>query len=410
MVRVRPFQALVPDQAKAAMVASVPYDVIDGAEARNMAEGNPYSFLHIVRSEIDLPETIDPYDAAVYEKARENLRRFVEDGILTEDRAPTMFLYRQVMGDRSQVGLVACCHIDDYLADVIKKHETTRQDKEDDRTRHVLALNANPEPVFLTYEAQGEITRLMDADASEAPLFDFRADDGVLHTVWRVADPEAYARAFAAVECAYIADGHHRSASAARAGAERRQADPNHTGDEEYNWFMTVLFPHDQLHIMPYNRVVKDLNGLDDDALLDRLARVGALERAAGAKQPPGPGAVCVYLGGSWHTLRFDPARIDRTDPVASLDVALLQSLVLAPILGIDDPRTDKRIDFVGGIRGPDELERLVDGGAAKVAFSMYPTTVEQLMAVSDENVSMPPKSTWFEPKLRSGLFVHMLD
>jgi uncharacterized protein (DUF1015 family) len=410
MLRIRPFTAILPKPNKAAQVASVPYDVIDTEEARKLADGNPYSFLHVVRSEIDLPEGADPYDAAVYEKSKENLQKFIDDGVLQRDATPGMFLYRQVMAHRTQIGLVCCCHIDDYANNVILKHEKTRQDKEDDRTRHVLTLNANAEPVFLTFLARQEIKTLMDSDTSDRPLFHFNAEDGVTHTVWPVKDASAYVRAFAGIDRAYIADGHHRSASAARAGAERRAANPNHTGEEEYNWFMTVLFPHDHLTILPYNRVVKDLAGKDEAAVLDAIAHEGMLHRASGEKLPKSPGTVCVYLRGEWHTLTFEPSSIDRNDPIKSLDVSLLQDRILEPILGIRDPRTDKRIDFVGGIRGTDELERRVQSGEAAISFSLYPTTIEQLMAVSDAGLVMPPKSTWFEPKLRSGLFVHMLD
>jgi len=410
MLRIHPFAAILPKPNKAAQVASVPYDVIDTTEARKLAEGNPLSFLHVVRSEIDLPDSTDPYDDAVYETAKENLNRFIRDGVMQQDDTPSLFLYRQVMNRKSQYGLVCCCHVDDYMNDVIKKHEKTRQDKEDDRTRHVLTLNANAEPVFLTYHAQEEISELMKADSTGRPLFHFDAEDGVTHTVWRVNDPDGYVRAFGNVSAAYIADGHHRSASAARAGIERRDNNPHHTGEEEYNWFMTVLFPHDQLTILPYNRVVKDLHGMDEGAALDAIAHEGKLRRASGQKEPKEPGTVCIYLDGDWHTLVFEPETIDRSDPINSLDVALLQNRVLDPIFGIKDVRTDKRIDFVGGIRGTKELEQRVNSGRAAIAFSMYPTTIEQLMAVSDAGLCMPPKSTWFEPKLRSGLFVHLLD
>jgi uncharacterized protein (DUF1015 family) len=410
MLRIHPFRAVLPRASKAAQIASVPYDVIDTAEARKLAEGKPLSFLHVVRSEIDLPETTNPYDSAVYEKARENLHRFLQDGVLHQDETPGMFLYRQVMNHRSQIGLVCCCHVDDYLNDVIRKHEKTRPDKEDDRTRHALTLNAHAEPVLLTYRAQESINDLMDGDSAGRPLFHFNAEDGVTHTVWRVNNPEAYASAFKSVACAYIADGHHRSASAARAGVERRKDNPHHTGEEEYNWFMTVLFPQDQLNILPYNRVVRDLHGMKEVDFLDKIAHEGRLQRASGMKEPKEAGTVCIYLRGDWHSLTFEPSSIDRNDPINSLDVALLQNRVLDPILAIKDPRTDKRIDFVGGIRGTEELERRVESGAAAVAFSLYPTTIEQLIAVSDAGLVMPPKSTWFEPKLRSGLFVHMLD
>lgn len=409
-LRTRPFAAIRPRPEKAAQVACVPYDVIDTAEARILAEGLPQSFLHVVRSEIDLPEATNLYDDAVYAKARENLAAFLANGTLLREDQPAMFIYRQVMNHREQFGVVCCCHIDDYMSDIIKKHEKTRPDKEDDRTRHVLTLNANAEPVFLTYHEQPTINQLVSNDTNERPLFHFNAPDGVTHTVWRVADPQQYVDAFAAVEAAYIADGHHRSASAARAGAERRAANSHHTGDEEYNWFLTVLFPHTQLQILPYNRVIKDLNGKSSAQVFDALASIGELKRNSGQSQPTHAGSVCVFLDNAWHTLTFPASSINHDDPINSLDVSLLQSRVLEPVLSIGDPRTDKRIDFVGGIRGTEELEKRVNSGKAAIAFSMYPTSIEQLLAVSDAGMVMPPKSTWFEPKLRSGLLVHSLD
>lgn len=410
MLRINPFLALRPQPNRAVRVASVPYDVIDTAEARELAEGNDISFLHVIRSEIDLSESTNPYDDAVYERARANLAKFVDNGVLVRESAPVMYLYRQVMDHKSQVGLVCCCHIDDYSNDVIRKHERTRPDKEDDRTRHVLTLNANAEPVFLTYRTQSPIDELMKKDMNERPLFHFNASDGVTHTVWTVADPAKYVEAFKAVEVAYIADGHHRSASAARAGAELREANPNHTGNEEYNWFLTVLFPDDQLSILAYNRVVKDLNRLSPDAFLAKLESIGTLKRNSGQSAPTEPGSVCVFVNDAWHTLTFDPMSIDRNDPIESLDVSLLQTRLLEPVLAIGDPRTDQRIDFVGGIRGAEALESRVKSDKAAAAFSMYPTSIDQLLAVADAGMVMPPKSTWFEPKLRSGLFVHTLD
>jgi uncharacterized protein (DUF1015 family) len=409
MLRVSPFHALRPDTSLAARVASVPYDVVNIEEARQLAEGNPLSFLHVVRPEIDLPEDTNPYDDAVYAKARENLDRLVADNVLQRDDAPAIYLYRQVMDHRPQVGIVCCCHIDDYANDLIKKHERTRQVKEDDRTRHVKTLNANTGPVFLTYRQVQDIDALVESDMNDRPLYHFNAPDGVTHTVWAVKDPPAYVQAFAAhVPCAYVADGHHRSASAARAGAERRDANPNHTGTEEYNWFLTVLFPDNQLHILPYNRVVIDLNGMSVDEVKQRLAEVGTLT-ATDNPSPEKPGVFCFHLDGAWLRLELDPASIDHHDPIESLDVALLQQRVLSPIFGIDDPRTDDRIDFVGGIRGTGELEKRVRDGWA-VGISMHATTIDQLLAVADAGLIMPPKSTWFEPKLRSGLFVHSLD
>jgi uncharacterized protein (DUF1015 family) len=305
--------------------------------------------------------------------------------------------------------VVGCVHVEDYERDLIRKHEKTRQDKEDDRTRHVLALNANAEPVFLTYRGRSEVDRLVDAATTAAPLYDFTAPDGVRHTVWSVPDAESLARAFAPVSHAYVADGHHRSASAWRAGRELQAKNPAHRGDEEYNWFLAVLFPSDQLRILPYNRVVRDLAGQTPEQVLERLRRLGRLAPTADPS-PERSGVFGVFLDRRWYRLELDPAGIDRSDPIASLDVSLLQDRVLSPILGIGDPRTDKRIDFVGGIRGTAELERRVRSGEMAIAFSLHPTTLDQLMAVSDAGHVMPPKSTWFEPKLRSGLFVHELS
>lgn len=408
-MRLNPFRALRPAPDLAAKVAAVPYDVVSRAEAAALAEGNPQSFLHVGRSDIDLPPDTDPHDDRVYAAAREALDRLQREGALLRDAEPGFFLYRQEMNGAGQTGLVGCVHVDDYEADIIRKHEKTRKDKEDDRTRHVLELNANAEPVFLTYRGRPELDRLADQVTREAPLYDFTAPDGVRHVVWRVGDTRPWAEQFGTVPVAYVADGHHRSASAWRAARERRTANPAHHGNEEYNWFLAVLFPADQLRILPYNRVVRDLRGQSQAEVLERLRGVGRLSPAAGSV-PAQAGSVAVYLGGPWHLLEFDPARIPAGDPIGSLDVSLLQDLVLGPILGVGDPRTDPRVDFVGGIRGTDELERRVDSGEMAIAFSMHPTTVDQLMAVADAGAVMPPKSTWFEPKLRSGLFVHTLD
>lgn len=409
MLRIRPFAAIHPHPNKAAQVACVPYDVVNTDEARELARGLPHSFLHVVRSEIDFPPETNPYDDAVYAKARENLEQFRKQAVLITDRQPRLYLYRQVMNHTSQIGLVCCCHIDDYERDIIKKHEKTRKDKEDDRTKHVLTLNANAEPVFLTYRDQPDINELVESDVNDRPMFHFIARDGVTHTVWPVHDAAVYVQAFKNVPCAYIADGHHRSASAARAGAQRRAANSNHSGEEEYNWFLTVMFPASQLRILPYNRVVKDLNNLSPAELLKRMAAVGRVS-STDSPRPTRAGSVAIYLNGSWHLLEFDPKSIDHSDAIRSLDVSLLQNRVLTPLLGIGDPRTDKRIDFVGGIRGTAELQRRVDEGEIAIAFSMHPTTMDQLMAVSDAGQIMPPKSTWFEPKLRSGLLIHSLD
>jgi uncharacterized protein (DUF1015 family) len=408
-MRLHPFRALRPPPELAARVAAVPYDVVSREEAAALAEENPDSFLHVGRSDIDLPADTDPYAPRIYAAARAALDRFVARGTLVRDHDPGLFLYRQEMDGRAQTGIVGCVHVDDYAHDVIRKHEKTRKDKEDDRTRHVLTLNANAEPVFLTYRPVAELDALAGTAAAAAPLYDFTAPDGVRHTVWRVADPEAWVRAFCTVPVAYVADGHHRSASAWRAGKERKAANPQHRGDEEYNWFLAVLFPSNQLRILPYNRLVKDLNGLTPAAFAEQLRRLGRLERTA-EPSPSAPASFGLYFDGAWQRLTLDERSIDRADPIGSLDVSLLQDRVLGPILGIGDPRTDKRIDFAGGIRGPGELERRVRSGQMALGVAMYPTTLEQLMTVSDAGAIMPPKSTWFEPKLRSGLFVHELD
>ncbi len=405
-MRLHPFDAVCPTPGLAPQVAAVPYDVVNRDEACQLAEGNPHSFLHVGRADIDLPADVDPHDPRIYGKAREALDRFVAQGVLVREGAPALYLYRQIMSGRAQTGVVGCVHIDDYERDIIRKHEKTRQDKEDDRTRHVLTLEAHAEPVFLTYRARPEIDRLSAAVMATNPVHDFTAPDGVRHTVWRIPDRAAWQEAFRGVPHAYVADGHHRSASAWRAGKERRAANPGHRGDEEYNWFLAVLFPADQLTILPYNRVVRDLGGKSPEEVLQAMGRVGRLS-STDQPRPPRPGTFGVYLPGAWYRLELDEQRIDRRDPIGSLDVSLLQDQVLGPILGVGDPRTDKRLDFVGGIRGTAELERRVNSGEMAIAFSLYPTTVDQLMAVSDAGAIMPPKSTWFEPKLRSGLFVH---
>ena len=408
-VRLNPFRALRPDPKVAARVASPPYDVVSRGEAAELANDNPLSFLHVVRSDIDLPEDVEPHDARVYLKARENLDRLVRRGALLRDPRPSLYLYRLIMDGRAQVGVVGCVHVGDYEGGVIKKHETTRPDKEDDRTRHILALDAHAEPVLLAHRGSAEIDRLTTAGMETPPLYDFTAAGGVRHTVWSLPDPSRYVDAFGAVVCAYVADGHHRSASAGRAARQRRAEDPGRRGSEEHEWFLAALFPAGQLRILPYNRVIADLGGQTPGEVLGKLEKIGRLS-IAGSSTPPRPGGFCVYLERRWRLLELAESSIDRRDALRSLDVALLQERVLAPVLGIGDPRTDKRIDFVGGLRGAGELEARVDSGAAALAVSLYPTTVEQLMAVSDAGEVMPPKSTWFEPKLASGLFVHTID
>ena len=416
MLRVNPFDALRPPPDKAKAVASVPYDVVDRDEAAKLAENNPDSFLHVVRPDIDLPSTTDPYADAVYETAKENLDKLVSTGTLTRDGKPCLYLYRQVMtldtpaGPKqlAQTGVVGCCHIDDYNNNLIKKHEKTRQAKEDDRTRHVLTLNANTGPVFLLHEDEPTLDKLITAASTADPIYDFTADDGVQHTVWRIEEYNPFVAAYAKLNAAYVADGHHRSASAARAGAERRAANPNHTGDEEYNWFLAVLFPASQLNILPYNRHVKDLNGLSPDQLINKLSAIARVEKDPDP-EPRQTGCFGMYLDNTWYAVTLPEGSIDHNHPINSLDYVLLDDRILNPILGIGDIRTDERIDFVGGIRGTAELKNRVDqqGG---VAFAMHPVTIEQLTRIADAGEIMPPKSTWFEPKLRSGLLVHTLD
>jgi uncharacterized protein (DUF1015 family) len=405
MLKIRPFQGLRPAPGMAPQVACVPYDVVDRAEAAALAAGNARSLLHVDRAEIDLPPETDPYSDAVYGKALENFSRLQAEGVLMRETARVVYLYQQIMGNHAQTGVAALCHIDDYENNLIKKHEKTRKDKEDDRTRLIGTLSADTGPVFLTYRDQGEIDRFVNEAKRVAPLYDFMAPDGIRHTVWRVEHAGELVEDFGRLPCAYVADGHHRTASAVRVGKERRAANPRHTGNEEYNWFLAVLFPGSQLKILPYNRCVQDLNGRTGEEVVAGLKAGGFLVEEAGEAVPPGPGEVRMYLGGKWMRVAWMPDA--QADPIARLDVTVLQERVLAPLLGIDDPRTSKRIEFIGGIRGTDELERRVDEGRAAVAFSMYPTTVEQLMDIADAGAIMPPKSTWFEPKLRSGLFIH---
>ena len=404
MLRIQAFTGLRPAPALVAEVACVPYDVVDREESAALAAGQPHTLLHVDRAEIDLPPDTDPYSDAVYEKARENFLALQKNGALIRESEPCLYLYQQRMGAHVQTGLAAVCHIEDYERDIIKKHEKTRADKEADRTRLIGTLSADTGPVFLTYRDSEAIDALTAGTLKTAPLYDFTAPDGIRHTVWRVAGGESFVAAFRNVPAAYVADGHHRTASACRVGRERRAANPGHTGSEDYNWFLAVLFPASQLQILPYNRAVKDLNGHTKDAFLDAVGRAFVF-KSGGSPTPTRPGDIRMYHDGAWHGLAWRPEA--DADPISQLDVSALQDRLLAPILGIDDPRTSKRIDFIGGIRGPEELVKLVDAGKAAVAFSMFPTTVEQLMAIADADQIMPPKSTWFEPKLRSGLFIH---
>jgi uncharacterized protein (DUF1015 family) len=411
-MRISPFAALRPKPELAARVAAVPYDVVNTEEARRLAQGNPLSFLHVSRAEIDLPADTNPYSDAVYQRALENLRLLEREALLRE-AAPSTYVYRQettLLGKAvRQTSLVCCGHVEEYASGIIKRHEKTRRDKEDDRTRHTLTLRTNAGPVFLMYRDRPGIDQLLQHETSQPPLYDFVAVDGVRHQVWRCADAKAYVAEFARVEASYIADGHHRAASAARAGQELRAANPKHDGSEEYNWFLCALFPASQLTILPYHRVVKDLNGLSPSGLIEKLKQVGTVSPTS-QPEPPAPGSFCVYVDKRWYLVSFAAQGIDATDPVGSLDYSLLGDRVLGPILGIGDIRSDQRIDFVGGIRGPGELVKRVDSGRDAVAFAMHATTIEHLLRVADAGQIMPPKSTWFEPKLRSGLLLHSLD
>jgi len=398
MASLHPFRALRPKPADAAQIAAVPYDVVSTEEARALADGNPLSFLRVSRAELELPDGTDPYSAAVYDRAVANFGRLKERALVVEDE-PSVYFYRLRMGAHSQTGLAACFSIDEYDRDVIKKHERTRRDKEDDRTRHMIALGAQTGPVFLTYRASAEVDRIAQRVSGSDPLFDIGAPDGVRHTIWRVggADRDALVAAFRQIPALYIADGHHRAASAARARTELG-------GRGDSATMLAVAFPHDQVQILSYNRVVKNLGDLSPDEFLR-----GVRERfdvAPGPATPARRGDIAMYFRGGWHTLR-STAKTD--DPIGSLDVSVLQDQLLAPVLKIMDVRTDKRIDFVGGARGTRELERLVDSGTAAVAFSLFPVSVQDLMAVSDAGAIMPPKSTWFEPKLRDGLLIHVI-
>jgi uncharacterized protein (DUF1015 family) len=385
-------------------VVSLPYDVVSTEEARALAKDNPLSMLHVVRAEIDFPEGQDPYADAVYAKAVENFKGLQAGGHLVRETGPCVYVYQQQMGDHVQQGLVALSHVADYAADKIRKHEKTRVTKENDRTRLTSEMSANAGPVFLTYKEVPGITAIMEEASAGQPLYDLVTDDGIRHTVWRIAGGEGVMAAFKDVPCTYVADGHHRAASAARVGLERQEANPDHTGEEDYNWFLTVLFPDNQLKILPYNRLVHDLNGQTATEVIEQINAVAPVSEADGPESA-GIGDVRFFIEGKWYQISLAPDA--GADPVSQLDVSMLQERILGPILGIDDPRTSERIDFVGGIRGTKYLEDQVRAGAGAIAFSLFPVSIAQLMSIADAGQIMAPKSTWFEPKLRSGFFVH---
>jgi uncharacterized protein (DUF1015 family) len=413
MALIKPFRALRPPKILAEKVAALPYDVMNVEEARQMAGDNQYSFLHVSRPEIDLPAEVDCHDEPVYVQGQKNLDEFIRRGILIQDRHDCYYVYRQRMGTIMQTGLVACSSVDDYQSGVIKKHEHTRPDKEDDRVKHIDYLNANDEPVFYISRSCGEVEGIIEGVTNGPPEYDFVSNDGVSHTVWVIRDVtliERLTTLIAAIPCLYVADGHHRSAAAGRVREIRKGNNPSHNGREEYNFFLTVIFPENQLNIMPYNRAVKDLNGRGIVDFIEHLKSLFEIVPSPTAVVPSERHHFGMYLEGKWYHLHARGTIINEADTVDRLDVSILQNNVLDPLLGIHNPRTDKRIHFVGGIRGNDELVKLVDSGEFAVAFSLYPTSIQELIELADQDQIMPPKSTWFEPKLRSGLFVHQLS
>ena len=411
MADIRPFSAIRPSRELASRIAALPYDVYNREEALKEVEREPLSFLRIDRAETNFPSDVDTYDNRVYDKARELLWKMVEEGRFVQDEGRFYYIYELIMNGRSQTGIVACSSVDDYMRGIIKKHENTRADKEVDRINHVDRTGAQTGPIFLAYKSNDTINSIVSGRMKDEPLYDFTSDDGITHRVWIIEDQEeckSIKQAFAGMSNIYIADGHHRCASAVKVSLKRREAMADYTGDEEFNFFLSVLFPDDQLMIMDYNRVVRDLNGHSDEEFLKLMQeKYKLLETSDEQIRPDKKGRVSVYLSGKWYLFEAD-ASICSTDPVKGLDVSVLQDQILGPILGIGDPKTDKRIDFVGGIRGLEELKRRADSDC-RIAFAMYPTQIEELFEVADAGKLMPPKSTWFEPKLRSGLFIHKI-
>ena len=413
MATVRPFKAFRPKPELAGEVASKPYDVLSSEEARLEARGNPLSFLHVGKPEIDLDPAIDHYDAKVYAKGKENLQKLIEQKILAEDPAPCLYVYAQTMEGRTQYGIVGCASVEEYLNDTIKKHELTRKDKEEDRCNHVRVTNSHSGPIFLTYPDSPAIDGIVSTVTSQTPENDHVANDGIRHRTWVIRGSGTIQKLqdlFGGIRNLYVADGHHRTAAAAIVGRERKLANPHHRGDEEYNFFLAVCFPASQLKILDYNRVVKDLNGLSSGQFLDKVKGVFSLTHIQGRPRLSRKGEFGLYFDGEWYQMSTPESLLTNSDPVERLDVTILQRHLLDPILGIKDVRIDKRIDFVGGIRGMGELEKRVDSGEMKLAISMFPTSIQELIAIADAGKIMPPKSTWFEPKLRDGLFVHFLE
>lgn len=411
MAVIRPFQCVRPRKDVADRVAALPYDVYNRQEAKKEVEREPLSFLKIDRAETNFDDSVDTYAPEVYQKAKEILNEEIARGIYEKDDSEAYYIYELTMNGRAQTGLVACASVDDYVNNVIKKHENTREDKEIDRITHVDTCSAQTGPILLAYRAQDAINKRVEANKEKEPVYDFTAVDGVKHRVWKMSDPEdveAIRKAFENLNQIYIADGHHRAASAVKVGLKRRKENPAHTGKEEYNFFLSVLFPHDQLMIMDYNRSVTDLNGLTVPEFLEKIKENFEVEKVSGQVRPQEKGTFGMYLEDGWYVLKAKENLYEGKDAVGRLDVAVLQDYLLNPVLGIQDPRTDERIEFIGGIRGLSELEKKVKEGM-KVSFSMYPTSITELFDVADQNLLMPPKSTWFEPKLRSGLFIHQI-
>jgi uncharacterized protein (DUF1015 family) len=413
MATLRPFKAYRPKPEFAGAVAAKPYDVLSSEEARQEAAGNPLSFLHVGKPEIDLDPAVDLHDPRVYAKGKENLQKLIQQKVLVEDSSPYFYVYAQTMEGRTQYGLVGCASVEEYLNDTIKKHELTRKDKEEDRCNHVRVTNSHSGPIFLTYPDNLEIDKIVAALVSQTPENDHVASDGIRHQTWVIRDTttlQKLQQLFKGNRTLYVADGHHRTAAAAIVGNERKLANPNHRGDEEYSFFLAVCFPASQLRILDYNRVVKDLNGLSTQEFIRKVQQTFQLTKIQGRPRLAKKGEFGLYLEHDWYVLSAPEALLKQADPVERLDVSILQKHILDSILGIKDPRTDKRIDFVGGIRGLDGLEKRVDSGEMKLAFRMFPTSIHELIAIADAGKIMPPKSTWFEPKLRDGLFVHFLD
>ncbi len=413
MATIKPFKCIRPRKDVVSRVAALPYDVYNRSEAKVEVEREPLSFLKIDRAETQFDDSVDTYDARVYAKAKELLDGMIADGTYECDADNAYYVYEQTMDGRAQTGIVACSSVDDYINEVIKKHENTREDKEIDRITHVDTCNAQTGPIFLAYRANEIISGVVNKVKNEEPVYDFVSPDGIKHVVWKMADAEdveAVENAFASIDSIYIADGHHRAASAVKVGLKRRKENPDYTGEEEFNTFLSVLFPHDELMIMDYNRTVKDLNGLSKDEFLAKLQEnFNIVSVSKDACKPVKKGQFTMYLENEWYVCEINDKLAAITDSVKSLDVSLLQDYLLAPVLGIGDPRTDKRIDFIGGIRGLEELKKRADSDM-KVSFAMYPTSITELFDVADDKKLMPPKSTWFEPKLRSGIFIHSLS